>query len=68
VAAVPGTKIPRDLNRYLETQSHPTNNNNNNNKGLRCHDMIYIPSFIQFGSGIQELITAIHRKDGDLIS
>jgi hypothetical protein len=31
VAAVPGTKkIPRDLNRYLGTQSLPTNNNNNN--------------------------------------
>jgi hypothetical protein len=30
--------------------------------------MIYIPSFIKIGSGIQKLIGRIHRKHGDLIS
>jgi hypothetical protein len=30
--------------------------------------MIYIPSFIQTGSGIQGLIGRIHRQQGDLIS
>jgi hypothetical protein len=30
--------------------------------------MIYIPSFIKIGSGIQKLIGGIHRQHGDLIS
>jgi hypothetical protein len=30
--------------------------------------MIYIPSFIKIGSGIQKLIVGIHRQHGDLIS
>jgi hypothetical protein len=30
--------------------------------------MIYIPSFIETGSGIQNLIGQIHRQHGDLIS
>jgi hypothetical protein len=30
--------------------------------------MIYIPSFIKTGSGIQMLIRGIHRQHGDLIS
>jgi hypothetical protein len=30
--------------------------------------LIYIPSFIHIGSGIQELIRGIHRQHGDLIS
>jgi hypothetical protein len=29
--------------------------------------MIYIPGFIAFGSGIQNLIGRIHRQQGDLI-
>jgi hypothetical protein len=30
--------------------------------------MIYIPSFIKTGSGIQELIRGIHKESGDRIS
>jgi hypothetical protein len=30
--------------------------------------MIYIPSFIKIGSGIQKLLGGIHRQHGDLIS
>jgi hypothetical protein len=30
--------------------------------------MIYIPSFIKFGSSIQKLIGGRHRQHGDLIS
>jgi hypothetical protein len=30
--------------------------------------MIYIPSFMKIGSGIQKLIGGIHRQHGDLIS
>jgi hypothetical protein len=30
--------------------------------------MIYIPSFIKIGSGIQKLISGIHRQDEDLIN
>jgi hypothetical protein len=30
--------------------------------------IIYIPSFIKTGSGIQKLIVGIHRQHGDLIS
>jgi hypothetical protein len=30
--------------------------------------MIYIPSLIKIGSGIQKLIGGIHRQQGDLIS
>jgi hypothetical protein len=30
--------------------------------------MIYLPSFIQIGSGIQNLLRGIHRQHGDLIS
>jgi hypothetical protein len=30
--------------------------------------MIFIPSFIKIGSGIQKLIQAIHRQHGDRIS
>jgi hypothetical protein len=30
--------------------------------------MIYIPSFIIIGSGIQKLIRGIHRQHGDRIS
>jgi hypothetical protein len=30
--------------------------------------MIYIPSFIKIGSGIQKLIGVIHRQEGGLIS
>jgi hypothetical protein len=30
--------------------------------------VIYIPSFIKIGSGIQELIGGRHRQQGDLIS
>jgi hypothetical protein len=28
--------------------------------------MLYIPSFIKIGSGIQKLIEGIHRQHGDL--
>jgi hypothetical protein len=30
--------------------------------------MVYIPSFIQIGSGIQKLMGVIHRQHGDRIS
>jgi hypothetical protein len=30
--------------------------------------IIYVPSFIKIGSGIQKLIWGIHRQHGDLIS
>jgi hypothetical protein len=30
--------------------------------------MIYIPSFINIGSGIQKIMGEIHRKHADLIS
>jgi hypothetical protein len=30
--------------------------------------MIYIPSFIKIGSGIQKWMAGIHRQQGDLIS
>jgi hypothetical protein len=30
--------------------------------------MIYIPTFIKIGSGIQKLIRGIHRQHGDLIT
>jgi hypothetical protein len=30
--------------------------------------IIYIPSFMKIGSGIQKLIGGIHRQHGDLIS
>jgi hypothetical protein len=30
--------------------------------------MIYIPSFLKIGSGIQKLIGGIHRQHGDRIS
>jgi hypothetical protein len=30
--------------------------------------MIYIPSFIKIGSGVQRLIEGIHRQQGDFIS
>jgi hypothetical protein len=30
--------------------------------------MIYIPSFIKIGSGIQKVIEETHRQHGDLIS
>jgi hypothetical protein len=30
--------------------------------------MIYTPSFMMIGSGIQKLIRGIHRQDGDRIS
>jgi hypothetical protein len=36
--------------------------------GLGSGAMIYIPSFIKIGSGIQKLIVGIHRQQGDLIS
>jgi hypothetical protein len=37
--------------------------------GLRCQDMVYIPSFINIGSAIQiadEGDTQAHRQQGDL--
>jgi hypothetical protein len=30
--------------------------------------MMYIPSFIKIGSGIQKLMGGIHRQEGDHIS
>jgi hypothetical protein len=30
--------------------------------------MIYVPSFVNIGSGIQKLIGGIHREQRDLIS
>jgi hypothetical protein len=42
--------------------------------GLKCHDRVYIPSFIRIGSGIQNLLEGIymqthkHRQEGDLMS
>jgi hypothetical protein len=34
----------------------------------QANGMIYIPSFIKFGSGIQKLIGRIHRQERDRIS
>jgi hypothetical protein len=36
--------------------------------GMGSNAMIYIPSFIKIGSGIQKLIQGIHRQHGDRIS
>jgi hypothetical protein len=30
--------------------------------------VIYVPSFIKIGSGVQKLIGRIHRQQGDVIS